>query len=76
MMRRFAAVAAALLACACGSEPRIDFYSLASPPAAAAPTAPASTLSIHVGPVTVPDAVDRSQMVVRRDDNRVEIDDD
>ncbi|HEY2630082.1 MAG TPA: PqiC family protein [Usitatibacter sp.] len=76
MKGRIAAVAAALVLCACGgAAPRIDFYSLTAPPAPAAPTAPASTLAIHVGPVTVPDAVDRPQMVVRLDDNRVDIDD-
>ena len=75
MIRRMAALAAALLACACsGPEPRIDYYSL-TPTPAAAPASPASKLSIHVGPVTVPDAVDRPQIVVRLDDNRVAIDD-
>jgi uncharacterized protein len=64
-----------LLVGACGGpEPRIDFYSLTLP-SAPAPTSPASTLAIHIGPVTVPDAVDRPQMVVRLDDNRVNIDD-
>jgi uncharacterized lipoprotein YmbA len=76
MTRRIAAVATALLLYACGgAEPRIDYYSLASPPAPAASSAPASKLAIHIGPVTVPEAVDRSPMVVRRDDNRVDIDD-
>jgi len=75
MIRRMAALAAALLAAACGGpEPRIDFYALA-PTAAAAPAAPASRLTVHVGPVTVPDAVDRPQMVVSLEDNRVAIDD-
>jgi uncharacterized protein len=75
MKQRIAVAVAALLVGACGGpEPRIDFYSLSLPPAAA-PTAPASALAIHIGPVTVPDAVDRPQMVVRLDDNRVNIDD-
>jgi uncharacterized protein len=75
MKGRIAAVAALLLAGACGSElPRIDFYSL-SLPSAPPQTAPASTLAIHIGPVSVPDAVDRPQMIVRVDDNRVNIDD-
>ncbi|HLX25181.1 MAG TPA: PqiC family protein [Usitatibacter sp.] len=75
MMRWIAALGAALLACACGTEPKIDFYSLSAPPAPSAPAAPASTLAIHIGPVTVPDAVDRPQMVIRHDDNRADIDD-
>ncbi len=75
MMGRIAAVLAALIACACSStEPKIDFYSLSQPPGPA-PTSPASSLSIHIGPVTVPEAVDRQQMVIRLDDNRVNIDD-
>jgi uncharacterized lipoprotein YmbA len=74
MKGRIALAAVAVLACACGSEPRIDFYSLQSPQAPA-PTMPASALAIHIGPVTVPDAVDRPQMVLRLDDNRVNIDD-
>jgi uncharacterized lipoprotein YmbA len=72
MMRTTALLGAALLACACGSAPQIDFYSLSSPPT---PSAPASTLAIHIGPVTVPDAVDRPQMVMQRDGNRADIDD-
>lgn len=76
MIRRIAAVAAALVAGACSFDsPRIDFYALSAPPAQPAPSAPASTLSIHVGPVTVPDSVDRPQMVTGLEGNRVNIDD-
>jgi hypothetical protein len=75
MTRTTAAIAAALLAAACGSEPaRLDYYTLSSPPAQPVAGAPA-TFTVHVGPVSVPDGVDRPQMVLRLDDNRVAIDD-
>jgi uncharacterized protein len=68
-------IAAALLLAACaGSSVRIDYYSLSSPPARPA-AAQADALSVHVGPVSVPDGVDRPQLVMRRDANQVAIDD-
>ncbi|HUL95731.1 MAG TPA: PqiC family protein [Usitatibacter sp.] len=75
MNGRMLGAMAALALAACGSPPAaIDFYSLtASPPAP--PAAGAASFSVHVGPVTVPDGVDRPQMVVRLSDNRVDIDD-
>jgi uncharacterized protein len=55
---------------ACGSAPRERFYTLDAPePPAAAEGAP----SIAVGPVTVPEIVDRPQMVVRGGPNQVHI---
>jgi hypothetical protein len=59
---------------ACGTPPKLNFYTLAasSPPAAEAPRA---ATSVFVGPVTVPDAVDRPQMVVTIAPNQVELDD-
>lgn len=64
-------VAAALLLAACGSTPRESFYTLSAPPPveAAGPV----TLTITVGPVTVPEAVDRTPMVVRTGPNQVDI---
>jgi uncharacterized protein len=61
--------ALALCLCACGS-PRVNFYTLTSPAAAAAAPpppapAPADDYRVMVGPVTLPDMVDRPQMVVR-----------
>jgi len=70
-----AAAAMALLLHACsGSTVRIDYYSLSSPPARPAP-AQSDALSVHVGPVSVPDGVDRPQLVMRRDANQVAIED-
>ncbi len=64
----------ALLLAACGSLPQESYYTLSapqSPPAADS----ASPLSLQVGPVTVPDAVDRTNMVLRVSPNQVEISD-
>ena len=75
MMRRLAAVLTlcglAAVAAGCGSSPPSRFYTLSGTTAAAA--AP-SNLSIAVGPVTIPGAVDRPQMVVSTGANQVELD--
>lgn len=75
MMRRAAAVLAlcglAAVAAGCGSSPPSRFYTLSGTTAGAA--AP-SNLSIAVGPVTIPGAVDRPQMVVSTGANQVELD--
>jgi uncharacterized lipoprotein YmbA len=67
-------IAALLAGCGItGTSPEPRFYTLASQ---APPPAPASAagFTIVVGPVTVPDVVDRPQMVTRTAENRVEID--
>jgi uncharacterized lipoprotein YmbA len=75
MMRRAAAALAlcglAAVAAGCGSSPPSRFYTLSGTTTAAA--AP-SNLSIAVGPVTIPGAVDRPQMVVTTGANQVELD--
>lgn len=55
-----------------GTSPEPSFYTLASeaPPAAAAS---AATYLVVVGPVTVPETVDRPQIVTRTAENRVEL---
>jgi uncharacterized lipoprotein YmbA len=59
-----------LLLSACSSPPRERFYTLDAPePPAAADAA----LSIAVGPVTIPELVDRPQFVVRLGANQVSI---
>lgn len=68
-----AALAVALGACG-GKNVRIDYYALSAPPAHTAP-AEANTLSVHLGPISVPDGVDRPQIVLGRDANQVGIDD-
>ena len=61
-------VFALLLVGACGNPPRERFYTLDAPePPVAADGAP----SIAVGPVSVPELVDRPQLVVRLGANQV-----
>lgn len=56
----------------CASAPEERFYTL-SAVATANPAAPRATYTVAVGPVTVPDTVDRPQLVLRLDANRVAI---
>lgn len=67
-------MAAALLLAACGSTPKENFYTL-SPPPGALPAASPSAVSVYVGPVSVPESVDRTPMVLRTGSSQVEIDD-
>jgi uncharacterized lipoprotein YmbA len=63
-------LAVALLA-GCSSSPRVTFYTLN---VAATNEAPAPPLnSVAIGPVTIPDLLDRQQLVVRTAANRVDI---
>jgi uncharacterized lipoprotein YmbA len=64
------ALAAAWAGCA---APRTAFYTL-SPSADAAPPLPAADVAVSVGPVSVPEIVDRPAIVVRTGPNRVSID--
>ena len=63
----------ALLLAACGSTPKEFFYTLSAPEPAA--STGAATFSVIVGPVTVPEAVDRTPMVIRTGPNQVDITD-
>jgi hypothetical protein len=79
MMRRPAILAtlcaAALLAAGCASSPPSRFYTLtATATASATPAAAPSTLLVAVGPVTVPDVVDRPEIVVSNAPNEVQLD--
>jgi uncharacterized protein len=74
MMGRLGALATvciAVLAAGCASSPA-RFYTLS---ATAAPGAAASKISVAVGPVTIPPAVDRPQIVVSTSANQVTLDD-
>lgn len=65
-------VALAAMLAACGGTPvRESFYTLSAPAAGAAPQS--SGPAIFVGPVSVPESVDRQQMVLRTGANQVEI---
>ena len=70
--RAAVAVLAAVIVAACSSTAvHESFYTLSSPAAANAPQS--ASPSIFVGPVSVPEAVDRKQMVLRTGANEVEI---
>jgi uncharacterized lipoprotein YmbA len=66
-------LAVAMIAWGCGSTPASRFYTLSAAPPAS-PPAVASDLSVAVGPVSVPLAVDRPQMVVTLNANQVRLD--
>ena len=59
-----AAFVVALLAAGCGTTPKESFYMLEAPPAPS-PASLTSNLAVYVGPVVVPEAVDRTPMVIR-----------
>jgi uncharacterized lipoprotein YmbA len=58
----------------CGSPPKTSYYTLAphgGPPPAAVAQPASSPIGVTVGPVTLPDLVDRPQLVVRTAENQV-----
>lgn len=65
----------ALATAGCSRSPRVTFYTLepAASSAAQAKATPLAPLTISVGPVTLPELVDRPQLVIRAAANRVEI---
>ena len=70
-MTRVPIALAALALAACASSPPSRFYTLSGAPT---PSAPTSSLSIVVGPVTIPAVVDRPEIVVTVADNEVWLD--
>lgn len=74
-MRRLAALATAsalaLAAAGCGSAPPSRFYTLTAVPAGPAAS---SNVSVVLGPVLVPAAIDRPQMVLTVGPNQVRLD--
>lgn len=62
----------AALAAGCGTTPEPVFYTLATE-AGAASSARTSAISVLVGPVRLPEAVERPQIVISTTGNRVEI---
>lgn len=68
-----ACLAAAVLAAGCfGPAAKLNYYMLSAPAVPASP-APAASLGVYVGPASVPESVDRPQMVLRSDANQVEL---
>jgi uncharacterized lipoprotein YmbA len=69
-----AAVGIAVLLAGCGSSPPVQFFTLSAEPVpAAAASTSAGTYAVVVGPVTVPELVDRPQLVLRSSSSRVEL---
>jgi uncharacterized lipoprotein YmbA len=69
-----ALVSAFLFVSGCGTPPQERFFTLASdPPSPASFNAGKPKYVVVVGPVTVPDVVDRPQLVLRTSPSRVEI---
>lgn len=65
---------AAMLLSACGGTPvHESFYTLSTPQTSSSSATLSDHPSIYVGPVSVPEAVDRTQMVLRTGANEVEI---
>jgi uncharacterized lipoprotein YmbA len=76
MIRTLTAIAAVLAIAGCGTSPKPRFYTLSPQPAVAgAPTGTAASdrPRILVGPVMLPDAVNRPQLVTRVGANEVAI---
>ena len=67
----FVLCALAAVVAACASAPPPKFYTLSRTPATGAPP---TTLSVSVGPVTIPAIVDQPQIVVTTSPNQVAID--
>ena len=74
-MKTALAMAAVLLLAGCGSTPKENYYTL-SADSGGPPATGAASMSVHVAaPVAVPEAVDRSPMVIGTGSSRVDIDD-
>jgi uncharacterized lipoprotein YmbA len=65
---------AVLALCGCGTSPTTNFYTLGQAAAPARNGTPAS-YSVAIGAVTLPQAVDRPQIVTRTGENQVAFDD-
>jgi uncharacterized lipoprotein YmbA len=73
-MKCAGALLSALLLTACGTPPQERFFTLASePPSQVSFNSASPAFVVMVGPVTVPDVVDRPQLVLRTSPSRVEI---
>jgi uncharacterized protein len=76
MLRRaFCALSCAALLTACAGSPPTRYYTLAAPPEPepAPSSAPLAALRVGVGPVTVPETVNRIAMVVRVGPNELKV---
>ncbi|MBU5612317.1 PqiC family protein [Geomonas azotofigens] len=72
ILAALAIVAALLLSSACSRSPRVTFYTL-TPATAAGAVQQTFSSAVAVGPVTIPELVNRPQLVVRLTPNRVAV---
>ena len=72
-MKTFTVLLALALA-GCGGAPKDNYFMLTAPPAPT--TSAANAVSLFVGPVLVPEGVDRAPMVIRVGPNQVDVRDD
>ncbi|MDP1681757.1 MAG: PqiC family protein [Burkholderiales bacterium] len=72
--RTFLAFMSTLLLLGCGTSPKTHYYTLNTPPIPDTRSAAMGPI-ILIGPVTLPDLVDRPQLVLRSGENQVEISD-
>ena len=72
---RIAVAAAFALIAGCGTSPKESDYTLSAAEAPAAAGQARATYTVAVGPATVPAVVDRFQIVLQLDANRVEVND-
>jgi len=63
-----------ILLSGCSSSPKPSFYTLSTEGTPSAAGVAKASYSVAVGPLSLPDMLDRPQLVVRVDANRVEID--
>lgn len=72
-MKRLLWAASLAIVASCGTPAKLNYYTLSATQAPPAGVALGRPLNVYVGPVTIPETVDRPQMVMRVDANRVEI---
>lgn len=65
-----ATIVALILCTACSRSPRVTYYTLTSE---SAPQSAPQPLALSIGPVTIPELVNRPQLVVRVAPNRVDV---
>jgi uncharacterized lipoprotein YmbA len=72
-MKRLLWAGALVFLAGCGTPAKLNYFTLGLQPGGAPASAVSRPLTIYVGPVTIPEAVDRPQMVTRIATNQVEI---
>lgn len=73
LLRRHLVVAILTVLSGCAGSPKVSFYTLDAPPYPETRSGDSARPTILLGPVTLPEMVDRPQLVIRTGDNRVEI---